>query len=175
MLFVNYRYPKGNGLLSTTQRRGIISTLYKKEKKNLLLKKNWKPLSLLNVDYKLFAKTIAARTKPDLLHVIHDDQTGFIKTKYIGQNICRIHDIMEWTESEDNLALLITIDFEKAFDCLEWVFLRYCMLEFNFSDFILRWVEKFYTDINSCVTINGHVTEYFKLERGVCQGWPLSP
>ena len=75
---------------------------------------------------------------------------------------------MNLTESEDIPALLITTDFEKVFDCFKLVFLTYGMMEFKFPDYILRWVEILYTDIDSCVTNNGHVTEYFKLERAVC-------
>ena len=82
---------------------------------------------------------------------------------------------MNFAENEDIPARLIVIDFEKAFDCLEWVSLRDCMLKFNFPDYILRWMEILYTDINSCVTNNGHVTKYLKLEGGVRQGCPLSP
>ena len=134
--------------------RGIISLIQKKKEKSPFLLKNWRPLSLLNVDYKLLAKTIAVGIKSVLLHVIHDDQIGFIKTRYIGQNICQIHDIMNFAENEDIPALLIAIDFEKAFDCLEWVFLRDCTLKLNFPDHILRWVELLHTDINSCVTCN---------------------
>ena len=173
MLLDSYRYAKENGLLSNTQRRGIISLT--NFFLNPLLLKSWRPLSLLNVDYKLLAETIAARIKPDLLHIIHDDQTWFIKTRYIGESICWIHDIMNFAENEDIPAQLIVIDFEKPFDCLEWVSLRDCMLKFNFPDYILRWMEILYTDINSCVTNNGHVTKYLKLERGVRHGCPLSP
>ena len=78
------------------------------------------------------------------------------------------HRSMNLTESEDIPALLITTDFEKVFDCFKLVFLTYGMMEFKFPDYILRWVEILYTDIDSCVTNNGHVTEYFKLERAVC-------
>ena len=75
-----------NGSLSITQRQGIITLLPKKGKDPLELK-NWRPITLLNQDYKLAAKVIANRMKLFLEHVINSDQTGFIKNRYIGENI----------------------------------------------------------------------------------------
>ena len=70
---------------------------------------------------------------------------------------------------------MIFIDFEKAFDSVEWEFLRYCLKSFNFDPNFIHWVQTFYRKIQSCVINNGLSSNYFNLERGVRQGDPLSP
>ena len=90
-LIKSYQHSYSTGMLSITQRRGIISLIPKQ--KDPLNLKNWRPLSLLNQDYKLLAKLIAERIKPHLKKLINIDQTGFIKGRYIGQNITNIIDI----------------------------------------------------------------------------------
>ena len=75
----NFNFIAKNGKMSISHRQGIL-TLIPKNDKNPLLVKNWRPISLLNLDYKLIAKCIANRIKPVLSNVIPADQTGFLKT-----------------------------------------------------------------------------------------------
>ena len=72
--------------LSISQRRGIIS-LKPKGDENLNEITCWCPVTLLNVNYKIITRIIATRIEPSLPSLIHSDQTGFIKGRYIGQNI----------------------------------------------------------------------------------------
>ena len=82
--------------LSISQRRGIF-TLIPKENGSLLELQNWRPITLLNVDCKIATKAIAKRIEQYLPTLIHSDQTGFIKGRYIGENIRLIEDVMEHT------------------------------------------------------------------------------
>ena len=108
--------------LSTSQRRGIV-TLIPKEDGSLLELQNWRPITLLNVDCKIATKAIAKRIEPYLPTLIHSDQTGFIKERYIGENIRLIEDVMEHTKLHNIPGILISLDFKKAFDSLEWGFI----------------------------------------------------
>ena len=81
---LNYSYDIGK--LSISQRRGIIKLIPKKDAE-LNLIKNWWPLTLLNCDYKIATKAIASRMKVVIPTLISDDQTGFIKGRFIGDNI----------------------------------------------------------------------------------------
>ena len=162
------------GLLSITQRHGIISLLPKKDKNSLQLK-NWRPISLLNQDYKLVAKSIAFRLKKTLSKIINEDQTGFMENRYIGENINKIINLMDFVDENDIPAILILVDFEKAFDRLEWKFIQESLQFFNFGPSIQQWIKVLYTDINSCVINNGWTSETFSPSRGVRQGCPLSP
>ena len=74
------------GRLSVSQRRGII-TLLPKDDSELLLLQNWRPITLLNADYKIASKAIARRIEPTLSKLVHPDQTGFIKGRYTGENV----------------------------------------------------------------------------------------
>ena len=172
-LFDSYMYSLENGNLSITQKRGVISLLPKKN--DLLLLKNWRPLTLLNVDYKILAKLIATRIKEALIHLINKDQTGFLEKRFIGHNIASLIEIIEYCDENEIAAVLLSIDFEKAFDKLDWNFLWKCMEFFKIPNNIIQWVKTLYSGANSCVTNNGHMSDYFAMGRGVRQGCPLSP
>lgn len=159
------------GELSISQRQGIISLIPKKNKDPLLLK-NWRPVSLLNTDYKLATKCIARRLEKVLPLLIERDQTGYIKGRFIGENIRLITDIIEQHENKEGMILFL--DFEKAFDSLEWDYLFKVLNIMNFGPSFLNWIRTFYSNISSCVTNNGHSSEFFSLQRGVRQGCPLS-
>ena len=105
--------------MSLSQKQAIITLMEKKGKDRSLLE-NWRPISLLNVDAKITSKMIAARIKNVLPNIIHHNQTGFIKDRYIGETVRSIFDIMELTVEENIPGLMIFIDFQKAFDSLEW-------------------------------------------------------
>ncbi|KAL9987821.1 hypothetical protein ACROYT_G002189 [Oculina patagonica] len=159
--------------LNITQKQGIIKVIPKKRKDKSYLE-NWRPLTLLNVDYKIATKAIAHRISKVLPKIINDDQTGYVKDRYIGQNIRLIMDIMKVTELEDIPGLAIFIDFKKAFDTVDWNFLHKTLQAFNFGPCIQKWIKTFYTDCSSCFINNGYASEFFKPERGVRQGCPLS-
>ena len=80
-----------------------------------------------------------------------------------------------FTVSKNISSLLVAIDFEKAFDSVNWNFLRKTLERFNFGPSFIAWIDTFYSDISSCVMNNGFATPLFKLSRGVRQGDPLSP
>ena len=165
---------KLNFQLSITQRRGIISLIPKSDE-NLNEITCWRPITLLNVDYKILARIIVTRIEPSLPSLIHSDQTGFIKGRYIGQNIRLLDDLMNFTDVNKIPGILLFIDFEKAFDTLEWSFLHRALEIFNFGPKIRKWVSILYNDIESGVMNGGYMTNYFKVSRGVRQGCPLSP
>ena len=74
---------------------------------------------------------------------------------------------MDLTDKKNISGLLIFIDFEKAFDSLEWNFLHNCLDVFNFGPNFKHWIKTFYINIKSCVGNNGLCSDYFELMRGV--------
>ena len=113
----NYGFTKGE--LSVSQRQSIIRLIPKKDN-NLSYLRNWRPISLLNVDYKIATKALASRLKKVLPTVTNDAQTGYIKGRFIGENIRLISDIIHFTAEQNLEGIALFIDFEKAFDGLEW-------------------------------------------------------
>ena len=168
---LNRSHQKGN--LAITQRRGIISLIPKKDKALNELK-NWRPITLLNCDYKIASKAIASCLKLVLPDLTDHDQTGFLKGRSIAENICLINNVISCTHLKDIPGLLLFIDFEKAFDTIEWAFVRKALEHFGFGPSLINWINLFYSDIQSCI-INGWSGGFFGLGRGVRQGCPLSP
>ena len=162
------------GYLSISQRRGLITLLPKKNKPQQYLK-NWRPITLLNCDYKIAAKAIATRLKKVLPYLIDNDQTGFLKGRFIGENIRLINSVIDYAEKQNIPGLLLFVDFEKAFDTLEWTFVEKTLSFYNFGASIKFWIKLFYNDITSCIQNNGWSSDFFQLGRGVRQGCPLSP
>ena len=99
------------GKLSITQRRGIIKLITKKDAEPFFIK-NWRPLTLLNSDYKIAAKSIANRLKPLLPDLINYDQTGFIRGRFIGENIRLIDSVICYAKENNIPGLLLFLDFE---------------------------------------------------------------
>ena len=158
----------------TVPKASSYYTLEKKGKDRSFLE-NWRPISLVNVDAKIMSKVIATRLKNVLPQIIYHNQTGFVKDRYIGETVRSIFDIMDFFAEENFPGLMIFIDFQKAFDTIEWCYLQHCLESFNFGPEFIRWVMTFYNNIQSCVINNGITSDYFTLERGVRQGDPLSP
>ena len=95
---LNYAHREGS--LSVTQKMGIITCLPKPDKNRQYLK-NWRPISLLNVIFKLASSVIANRIKSVLNKIIHEDQKGFISWRFLGENIRLIYDILYETKRQE--------------------------------------------------------------------------
>ena len=110
------------GSLSVSQKPGTI-TLIPKGDENLTELKTWRPISLLNIDYKILSKALARRMENVLPKLVHSDQTGFVNGRYIEQNISLLNDIMDYTDIKKLPGIFLFVDFEKAFDTIEWSFI----------------------------------------------------
>ena len=97
------------------QRIGILNLLPKKDK-YLRILQNWRPVSLLTTDYQILTKALAIRLQKVIPNIIESDHVGYIKKRYIGENVRIIYDILMYSEESDIEAFLAQIDFEKAFD-----------------------------------------------------------
>ena len=169
---INYGYRTGS--LSVTQKQGIITCLPKPNKCRYNLK-NWRPISLLNVVYKMASAVIANRLKSTLDELIHENQKGFISGRFIGENIRLIYDVLFETKNRNLQGLILSIDFEKAFDTVSWKFIEKTLKYYNFGDSIIKWISIFQKGAESCIIQNGFISEFFYLERGCRQGDLISP
>ena len=173
-LIASFNEAFDNKEMSSSQKQALITLIEKKGKDRNYLE-NWRPISLINVDAKIASKVIAARIIKVLPEIIHTNQTGYVKDRFIGEAARSIIDVMEYTKQQNIPGILLFIDFEKAFDSIDWNFMLKCLDAFGFGPTLIRWVETFYNDLTSCVLNNGICTSYFELQRGVRQGDPLSP
>ena len=169
---INYGYE--NGSLSVTQKQGVITCLPKQDKDRNYLK-NWRPISLLNVVYKLASSVIGNRMKTVLDSLIHEDQKGFILGRCISENIRLIYDVLFETKNQELPGLILSIDFEKAFDTVSWEFIERVLQYFNFGPSLILWIKLFQTGSESCIIKNGFMSDFFNLKQGCRQGDPVSP
>ena len=168
---INYSFQTGS--LTDLQKQSII-TLLPKQNKDITSLENWRPISLLNVDYKIATKAIANRVKGVISSMVHNSQTGSIKGRYIGENIRLLFEIIDNAEDENKPGLIFFSDFEKAFDSINHTFIIRCLKHFNFGEDFIRWVKLFYHDAKSRVSNNANMSNFFPILRGVRQGCPLS-
>ena len=102
--------------------------------------KNWRPISLINIDTKIASKCLASRVKKVLSSLIYGDQTAHLKDRYIGESIRLINDILEYIDSNETEAILFSADFEKAFDSIDHSFLFAVLESFGFGPNFIQWV-----------------------------------
>ena len=110
-----------------------------------------------------------------LPEIIHCNQTGYVQNRFIGEAVRSIIDIIDHTKNTNIAGMLLFIDFEKAFDSLEWNFLFKSLEIFGFGPSLIRWVKTFYSNISSCNINNCICTEIYSINRGVRQEDPFSP
>lgn len=161
------------GSLPSSQKGALISLIFKKGDR--LEHKNWRPISLLNVDYKLCARALAGRLLGVLHHIIAPDQTCGVRGRFIGENVALLRDIVQFTSETNTPAAVLSLDQEKAFDRVDWPFLFRVLEHCGFGPSFVSWVKLLYSGIRSAVLINGYTSQAFFPSRGVRQGCPLSP
>jgi len=161
---LNHAFSKDE--LSISQQRGIIRLLLKKKKDPLYLK-NWRLISLLNVDYKIATKALATRVKKVLPSILCNAQTGHLEGRFIGENIRQIADVLHFILDQNMSGIAVFPDFKKAFDSLEWDFLAKALETFNFGKKFQKRVKVIYKNISSCVINNGFSSPFLLLQRGV--------
>ena len=169
---VNHIFKKKE--LPISQRLGIITCLPKGDKPRQFLK-NWRPITLLNVFYKIISGCLSYRIKNTLDCLISETQSGFIKGRYIGDNTRFVYDLMSFTELTNTPGLLVLIDFEKAFDSISWKFMYKVLNYFGFGDNFITWIKILNTNIKASVLQSGFLSEQLDVQRGCRQGDPIAP
>lgn len=157
--------------LPASFRKGIISVLYKKGDEEDI--KNYRPITLLNVDYKILTKILAERLAKVLPSIIEQDQK-LVKGRYIHENTRMMLDVVFYLKEFKKKGGIVLLDQEKAFDRVSWSYLKGIVKTFGFGGGFRRWIDILYSDAESSLKINNFVGEGFAIRRGVRQGDPLS-
>ncbi|XP_059064589.1 uncharacterized protein LOC131856711 [Cryptomeria japonica] len=161
------------GTLSSEINRGNIKLLPKDGDKTFI--RNWRPITLLNVSYKILAKILAIRLVHILPKIVSATQTGFIKGRYILENLITTWEAMDWAKcSHQNVALLL-LDFEKSYDRVEWNFIIMMLQSFGFPPYFCNAVQILLSDAFAQVEVNGSLSKPFPLGHSIRQGCPLAP
>lgn len=152
---------------------GVIMILFKNKGSSLKLE-NYRPLSLLNTEYKILTKILANRLKRVIGSIIAPNQAYSIPGRDITDTICTIRDVVGSMGNDQEGGVVLCVDLNKAFDRVEHHYMEQTMRKFGFGDRILKWISLLYSNAESCVKVNGVLTDPFPLERSVRQGCPMS-
>ena len=123
----------------------------------------------------MMSSVIANRLKSVLDKVISNDQKGFISGRFIGENIQLIYDIVFESKQQNIPGLLVSIDFQQAFDSISWKFIDKTLDYFDVGPSFNKWIKLFQKGSESCILQHGYMSDYFTLQRGCRQGDPISP
>ena len=172
-LLAVYDYSFATGSFSSSMQESATRLIFKKgERKNL---KNWRPISLLNVDYKICSKALANRLSKVLSSIIQNDQTCSVPGRTIFGNLSLLRDTLDYVNITNETGILLSLDQEKAFDRVDRTFLMKVLETFGFGQNFRRWISVLYNNASMRVLVNGFLTDRIFLERGVRQGDSLSP
>ena len=165
-LFMNLlNQAKVSKKLVTSQRQAVIKLLEKEDKDKRLIS-NWRPISLLNVGYKIISKIFASRLKKVLPNLISSQQTAYVAQRCINESGRLISDLLSVAKKMKVKGYLVTIDIEKAFDSLSHTFLISVLEKCGFEKTFIDWIKIFLNDQELCAINGGITTKYFKLEKG---------
>lgn len=153
-----------NEKLPPSLNQGLITLIPKPQKDSLLLD-NWRPISLLNNDYKIIAT---------LDDIIDETQSGFMTGRHITNNIRLVIDILDHSELITDNSFILFLDFYKAFDSIEHKFMFKALDIFGFGNMFKRSVKTLYAGANSSIKLPFGTTKRFNINRGIRQGCPIS-
>lgn len=151
---------------------GWMCPIYKK--KDPLHIVNYRPITLLNTDYKILMRALSLQLLESIKQLVHRNQAGFIPGRSIFDHIRLSRIMTTFAEVTESNGAIVALDQEKAYDKIDHKYLWKTLESFNLPDLFIQTVKALYKDAHTIVAINGEFSSPFKVTRGVQQGDPLS-
>ncbi|KAK2356246.1 hypothetical protein QL285_093594 [Trifolium repens] len=136
---------------------------------------DYRPISLLGCIYKLLSKVLAPRLAKVIGSIVSTSQSAFIKGRQLVDGVLVLNEVVDYAKKTGKECLIFKVDFEKAYDSVEWNFLVYMLHRFGFSDLWIRLIRACVCSGKMSVLVNSSPTEEFNITRGLKQGDPLAP
>eukprot|EP00253_Pinus_taeda_P006494 PITA_06494 len=136
---------------------------------------DFRPISLCNSIYKIIAKVIANKIKPILSRHISMEQFGFLSGRQIHEAIGVAQEVMHSVRQKNKKGAVIKIDLSKAYDRIKWLYIRLLLTHLGFKTDFISWILGCISNVSYAILINGATSSFFKGQRGLRQGCPLSP
>jgi hypothetical protein len=123
---------------------------------------DFRPISLCNLAYKVIAKLIGIRLKPILSKSLSIEQFGFLKGRQILDVVGVAQECLHSIKTKKLKALVLKLDLQKAYDCVNWDFLRLILLKTGIGLKSTNWIMSCVTSPNFVILVNGGPTTFFK-------------
>ena len=137
--------------------------------------KDYRPITLIGMISKVISKILTNRLKKVLGKVISESQSAFLSDRFILDGPLVVNEIMDWLKKRKKKAFLLKIDFEKAYDNVNWHFLISMMSQMGFPVRWCTWIKGILVSSRASILVNGSPTFQFTSGKGLRQGDPLSP
>jgi hypothetical protein len=136
---------------------------------------DFRPISLCNCVYKVVSKVIARSMKGILSHHISGEQFGFLEGRQVYEAIGVAQEGLHSIKTKKLKGVILKIDLSKAYDKVSWLYIRMLLAHPGFDIGFIRWIMSCITMVFFSILINGVASPFFHSERGLRQGFPLSP
>ena len=137
---------------------------------------DYRPITLLNIDYKILTKYINQVYFPEFLKTnISPEQLCAVPGRNIHNGTIFIRDVIEYCRDKEKSGILMSLDQRKAFDLVDRKFMFQVLEKKKFNNDVLAVIKTLYHQTSTSVQVNGHLSGDIELQRGVRQGCPLSP
>ena len=151
---------------------GWLCPLYKKGDVREIA--NYRPITILNTDYKIFTKIMTNKLAPIANNLIHKNQAAFLPNRNIAEQIKTAKLLINYAEINEEDGAIIALDQEKAYDKISHKYLWQTLKKFNIPEEYVKIIRSLYEHAQTTVILNGELSEPFNITRGVRQGDPLS-
>ncbi|MCH87417.1 LINE-1 reverse transcriptase like, partial [Trifolium medium] len=136
---------------------------------------DFRPISLLGCLYKLLAKVLTSRLAKAIDPLIPKTQTAFLKGRQLVEGVVVVNEVIDYAKKSGKECVILKVDFEKAYDSVDWSFLDFMLQKFGFCEKWRAWMRAYVCAGNMFVLVNGSPTEEINIKRGLKQGDPLAP
>jgi ribonuclease HI/exonuclease III len=161
------------GLADNSQfNSGWLCPLYKKN--DITDPVNYRPITLLNTEYKLMTRILAMRLAEVATEILDEDQAGFVPKRSILDHVRLSKAMINYAEAVEENGMIIALDQEKAYDQIKHDYLWEILEEYKFPQEFINTVKALYRNASTVVILNGMHSSPFMVKRGVRQGDPLS-
>jgi hypothetical protein len=137
--------------------------------------KDFRPISLIGCLYKLLAKVLARRLAYVMNNIISYSQSNFLKGRHLVDGVLVVNELVDYAKKSKKECLIFKVDFEKAYDSMDWGFLEYMMVRVGICEKWVAWMKACVFGGNMPVLVNGSPTEEIYIRSGVNQGDLLAP
>ena len=161
-----------NGLGDKAYTRGVMCLLFKKKNKAKI--ENYRPVTLMNTDYKLYTKTIATKLGKVAPTLLHPNQAGFVPGRGLYDHTRTSHTTIEYCDLMGINGCIVSLDQEKAYDKIDHDYLWRILEKNGFPETFIRKIKTLYGKAETAIMVNGVLPKPVKVQRGVRQGCPMS-